>query len=519
MVDEEDKLRWRDVKYHWRRSSKAPKVVDYAGKLVMDDDRLRNLISHTLTTQKSLSQCLKRSTTPRQRVALVCQSLQQKFHPVIKHRVQKELGSVLGKSSSKRRRCNSSVSNPSLRTPERTRPRKTEACTPETARLMRKALFSSTSDVIQSRRKRILTDALELGKIHEQSCEHLNDLGDGALTSLGIASALVGSPSMTTLLLSDTIFTEEYGVNGKETLAEMCVRQHNSVKFVPIKQEVCKVHLLLNTSQQKFEEICRPAVQRMGKLLNVPPLQSDITWSWYRRLRQTEMNKSRVRFFSQTQDAKSMKTGGIYCHDRSAFQQNVLARPQVQSTLKFIRSVYEARIKGLDPRYIKYLEQIQSEQEIPKILTGRGHMPWWLTGDGAAMYQMDATNIRFALTVIAMLTPLMGRPSPYALHLLAAYADRDDAKCIKQFIQDPGALKALCLMWDSFEVNGEIFVPKCHGLTCDTKFAWECLRRKANRSWSKGLGGTFRDRSLFMKTDPRGLTTCVTVRVHACATV
>jgi hypothetical protein len=228
------------------------------------------------------------------------------------------------------------------------------------------------------------------------------------------------------------------------------------------------------------------------------------------------MSKSRVQFFEESGDSKKHKKGCIYCRDRSGFQIDVLKRTQVQKTITLTRRVFGSRVQALTPRYTELLSQLQTVHGIEKICTQVGHFPWWITGDGAAMYQLDATNVRFALTVIAALCPLMGRPSALALHVLLKYADRDDAKCIKEVLADDGVRKALSIEWPSFDVCGERFTPKFHGFTMDTKILWESLRRKPDRGWTKGLGGTFRERALFMKTDDNGITTCVLTCCTTC---
>jgi hypothetical protein len=90
---------------------------------------------------------------------------------------------------------------------------------------------------------------------------------------------------MTIQKLADTIFVGEPGTSGMETLAEMCVRQYNSVKFSGVKEEICKEHVLLNTSQKNFESKCRPVVQKIGKILSVPKQQADVTWARYQHVR------------------------------------------------------------------------------------------------------------------------------------------------------------------------------------------------------------------------------------------
>ena len=114
---------------------------------------------------------------------------------------------------------------------------------------------------------------------------------------------------------------------------------------------------------------------------------------------------------------------------------------------------------------------------------------------------------------------MWGASSAFTLNPLLVYADRDDAKELKDVLRDAGAKPALDTVWNEVEVDGKPLLPVFSGLVGDTKWIWACLRRTSDKGWTKGLGGTFRSRKVFMETDDNGVMTCVHVCVCVCSCV
>lgn len=151
----------------------------------MDDERLSDLISHTLEKSTSLTQRVKRGSATRRRATeIVCQELREKYHPVYMKRVEAELDELLTNEAirpkKRRRACNTDHSVPNvsgpppieLHTPERSRCRVDigDVHTPDQAEKMRKCLYPRhPAEKIQLLRRTILLDLLELGRLMKNS--------------------------------------------------------------------------------------------------------------------------------------------------------------------------------------------------------------------------------------------------------------------------------------------------------------------------------------------------------------
>ena len=96
---------------------------------------------------------------------------------------------------------------------------------------------------------------------------------------------------------------------------------------------------------------------------------------------------------------------------------------------------------------------------------------------------------------------MWGTSSAFLLNPLLVYADRDDAKELAHVLRSVAVKTAMDTSWDLLQVCGEPLTAVFSGLCGDTKWIWDCLRRKSDKAWSKGLGGTFRSRKMFMETD------------------
>ena len=105
-------------------------------------------------------------------------------------------------------------------------------------------------------------------RYHEGMSDELNNLTDGEAAAIGMGSALLEAPALTTQSLGDTVFVTEDSTS-TETLAEMCVRQHNSSVFPQVRREYIKCNVLMDTKQGIFTEVCRPSFQESAELLKV----------------------------------------------------------------------------------------------------------------------------------------------------------------------------------------------------------------------------------------------------------
>ena len=93
------------------------------------------------------------------------------------------------------------------------------------------------------------------------------------------------------------------------------------------------------------------------------------------------------------------------------------------------------------------------------------------------------------------------------LNMLLTYADGDKDNCLRAVLgASAAASSALNTKWDRLHVGGQPLIPQFQGLVGDTVWLWGALRRHPDRSWSKGLGGTFRPRSLFTRVNEHNVT-------------
>ena len=178
--------------------------------------------------------------------------------------------------------------------------------TPARSDVLHKVLRHQTTTAIRIKQKELAQELNELGKMHLAFCKELQlcETSDGEATAIGISSALMACPALSIETMTDTIFISEAFTNTLETLAEVCVRQHNSVRFPRIKRELYDAYAMLGTSKNQLISICRPASKRIGVLLSVPESQSNMTWEEYDEARAAQINASRARFFKETKSSQ-----------------------------------------------------------------------------------------------------------------------------------------------------------------------------------------------------------------------
>ena len=120
--------------------------------------------------------------------------------------------------------------------------------------------------------------------------------------------------------------------------------------------------------------------------------------------------------------------------------------------------------------------------------------PLFYTGDGATMYQLDNTNIRFSQTEISFQCLLFGVQSAYLLFPLIIYGNRDDAKYLK-LAQEGLPMMLFDNRWSTSPLA------KVHGAVGDTKWIWQFLQRVNDKCWSLPLGGSLCTRKELCITD------------------
>lgn len=380
---------------------------------------------------------------------------------------------------------------------------------PRTPRSFRRMLEEKTTEAIERKRKRLVVELKKLGKMHMAMNKSM-EANDGELTSLGISSTLRAAPALSVEALTETIYISEGPGSKLESLGDVCIRQHNSGKFGPIKTEMYNSYAMLGVSKGKLVDICRPSVKRIAALLKVPERQSTLSWAQYEKARDDQLELTRARFFQETKSSAVVGgEGAVYCHDRNSYACDMFG--QAQLSMSFFANVVVERLKCLDPEYVEKLKNLQDVHHLRKIPIydgTSGRLPIFYTGDACTMYQQDNTNVRFSQTEIAWMTPTFGTQSPFTLNPLLVYADKDHVKCLQKVLEEDARVRmTLDTTWQRLEVGGRPILPVFCGISGDTQFIWESLGRKHDSSWTKGLGGTFRDRHMFMDTQSNGMTT------------
>ena len=167
---------------------------------------------------------------------------------------------------------------------------------------IRELLMNTPADKqqrLRDLRENVLRAARELGEFHKNNTNNLEGFSSEQILSLGVASAINSAPKLPAVHLGDMIMVEEQ--SGRvETLAESTIRSHNSNIWPTVKSELCRGMVFASTTKGPFLHAHKPAIQKVGAMLGIPPDEAMLNWSDLMTQREKLEKSSRMRFFKVT---------------------------------------------------------------------------------------------------------------------------------------------------------------------------------------------------------------------------
>ena len=310
--------------------------------------------------------------------------------------------------------------------------------------------------------------------------------------SAGLESAVWGTKERIPLLVQ---------MGRDESLQSMwsyCVQQHNNAKWSSIKTKFLHAVVEQNVSQGKFEEIWRDSLIHIGKDLMIDDPSLKLTWGDVMQVRKKIIEASATHKFFTTNKGSSI--AGVYCVDKAGYLEDTLRRAKVQVVVAKWRSVVDKRLRACKTQFERCVKLMTSRHLLIDLLD-TATVPLVYTGDGATMYQLQNTNIRFPQTEISTQCLLYGVQSAYLLNPLIVYGQGDDAKYVSKALEGD-ASDLFTSSWRNLDINGVSTKVSMVGAVGDTKWIWQFLGRINDKCWSNPVGGSIRTRTDLCETCP-----------------